>query len=44
MEENHQEDVDVGGRIILRCKLERWNREVCTGLMKLRMVTTGELL
>jgi hypothetical protein len=40
----HQEDQDLCGWIILRRILERQNRVVWTGLVWLRIGTSGELL
>jgi hypothetical protein len=39
-----REDQDVGGWIILRCILERWDGVMWTGLVWLRIGTGGELL
>jgi hypothetical protein len=41
---NHWEDLDVGGRIILRWILERKDGVVWTGLIWLRIGTSGGLL
>jgi hypothetical protein len=41
---DHYEDQDVGGWIILKCILERQNGGVWTGLICLRIRTSGRLL
>jgi hypothetical protein len=43
-ERDHCEDPDVGGWIILRRILERWDVVMWTGLVWLRIDTGGELL
>jgi hypothetical protein len=43
-ERDHQEDLDIGGRIILRLILEREDGVVWTGLIWLRLETGGGLL
>jgi hypothetical protein len=43
-EREHREDLDVGGRIILRCMLEKWDGVMWTGLIWLRIGTSGGLL
>jgi hypothetical protein len=40
-ERDHKEDLDVGGRIILEWILEREDGVVWTGLMWLRIGTSG---
>jgi hypothetical protein len=42
--DDHKEDQDVGGWIILRGILERWDGVMWTGLVWLRIGTGGELL
>jgi hypothetical protein len=42
--ESHKEDLDVGGRIILRWTLEIKNRAIWTGLIWLRIGTNEGLL
>jgi hypothetical protein len=42
-ESDHQEDQDVGGWIILGWILERWDGVMWTGLVLLRIGTSGEL-
>jgi hypothetical protein len=42
--EDHYEDQDIGGWIILGCILERWDEVMWTGLVWLRIGTGGELL
>jgi hypothetical protein len=44
MERDHSEDLDVGGRIILKWNLRKVDREEGTGLLRLRTWTGGELL
>jgi hypothetical protein len=39
-----KEDVDVDGRIILKWILEKYDGVLCTGLIWLRIGTSGELL
>jgi hypothetical protein len=41
---HHWEEKDIGGWIILKWILERWDREVLTGLIWLRRGTNGGLL
>jgi hypothetical protein len=41
---DHKEDLDVGGRIILKWILERQNGVVWTGSIWLRIGTSGGLL
>jgi hypothetical protein len=41
---DHYEVLDVGGRIILKCILERWDEVVWTGFMKVRVRTSGGLV
>jgi hypothetical protein len=43
-ERDHYEDLDVGGRIILKWVYERWNGMVYIGLMLFRIGTSGGLL
>jgi hypothetical protein len=43
-EGDHWEDQDIGGWIILRCILERWDGVMWTGLVWLTIGTGGELL
>jgi hypothetical protein len=43
-ERDHHEDLDLGGRIILEWVLERRDGVVWTGLIWLRIVTSGGLL
>jgi hypothetical protein len=43
-ERGHYEDQDVGGRTIVKYILERWDGIVWTGLIWLRIGTSGELL
>jgi hypothetical protein len=38
------ENLDLGGRLIFKWILERWDRVVWTGLIRLRIGTCGELL
>jgi hypothetical protein len=41
---HHLEDLDIGGRIILRCILEKHDKVIWTGLIWLRTGICGELL
>jgi hypothetical protein len=41
---DHQEDLLVGGRILLKLTLERWGGVVWTRLIWLRIGTSGVLL
>jgi hypothetical protein len=41
---DHSEDLDVGGRIILRWILEKQGEVIWNGLIWLRIVTSGWLL
>jgi hypothetical protein len=43
-ERDHYEDLDIGGRIILKLTLERWDGVIWTGLICPRIVTSGGLL
>jgi hypothetical protein len=38
---NHLEDVHVDGRIILKCILKKYNERTWTGLIWLRIETSG---
>jgi hypothetical protein len=42
-ERDHQENQDVGGWIIFRSVLERWDGVLWTGLIWLRIGTSGEV-
>jgi hypothetical protein len=44
MEEDHLENVDVDGQIILKCIFKKWDGEACTGFFRFRTRTGGELL
>jgi hypothetical protein len=39
-----EEDQNIGGWILLRWIVERWDGMMCTGLVWLRIRTGGELL
>jgi hypothetical protein len=43
-ERDHYEDEDVGGWIISKCTIERWDGVVWTGLIWLRIGNGGGLL
>jgi len=43
-EKEHSEDVGIDGKIILEWILGKWSGEVWTGLLWLRIGTSGELL
>ena len=43
-EGDHLEDPDVGGRIILKWISKNWDEEAWTGLIWLRIGTSGGLL
>jgi hypothetical protein len=43
-EREHFEDLRVGGRIILKCILKKWDGKPWTGLLCLRIATGGRIL
>jgi hypothetical protein len=43
-ERNYQQDLDVRGRIILKLVLEKWDELIWTGLIWVRVGSSGGLL
>jgi hypothetical protein len=43
-ERDHWEDLDISGRIILKCVLEKWGGLIWTGFIWPRILTSGGLL
>jgi hypothetical protein len=43
-ERDRSDDLGIEGRIILNCISNKWNRRMCTGLIRLRRETRGEML
>jgi hypothetical protein len=41
---DHSEDLEVGGKIILECVLEKYGGKVWTGCIWIRIGTSGGLL